>query len=113
MYDTKINRKSESILPLYLNINLQIELLCNENLLFFCLFGNLGNENHSALMRCCLQYSHMKSDALTWTLSDRTTPNCGISTAMSNRFITFGGMPSFSWPNTNTIRFGSTVCCNG
>lgn len=50
-----------------------------------------------SVMICCLQYSHMNNDAETCTFRERTTPNCGISMAMSNRFKIFAGIPSFSW----------------
>jgi len=45
---------------------------------------------------CCLAYSQTSRAPLTWTLRERTTPSCGISTQSSSRWIRATGIPSLS-----------------
>lgn len=53
---------------------------------------------------CCRVYSQRAMAPLTWTLSDLTTPNWGISMQASRIWIISTGIPSFSRPRTRTCR---------
>lgn len=66
----------------------------------------LAVKNHIILFKFCFVYSHIASAPLTWTLSERMMPVCGISTQASNSLSRFTGIPSFSFPSKRAHLLG-------